>query len=76
MKHYDALLHRPEWLFLDDATSALDEASEQHAYALLALRLPRTTLVTTTRRVGVAAQHLRCWQLVPGTDGRVALEAA
>ncbi len=71
-----ALLHAPEWLFLDDATSALDEAAEQRAYELLAKRLPRSTVVTATRRPPAAAHHTRRWTLVPGPDGRVALQAA
>ncbi len=29
------LLHRPDWLFLDEATASLDEASERHLYGLL-----------------------------------------
>jgi putative ATP-binding cassette transporter len=71
-----ALLHQPRWIFLDDATSALDEAAEARAYALLSERLPGSTLVTTTRRPSVAARHTRRWQLHAGADGRVLLEAA
>jgi len=70
------LLHRPAWIFLDDATSALDEASELRAYELLASRLPESTVVTTTRRPAAAAHHTRRWTLQPGADGRVALQAA
>ena len=35
-----ALLRRPEWLFLDEATAALDEATGAHLYELLRQRLP------------------------------------
>jgi putative ATP-binding cassette transporter len=71
-----ALLHRPDWIFLDEATSALDEAAEQRAYELLAKRLPASSVVTTTRRLAAAAHHTRRWTLVPGPDGRFALQAA
>ena len=46
------------------------------AYELLAARLPRTSIVTATRRSSAAAHHARRWTLVPGADGRVALQAA
>jgi len=58
-----ALLHEPEWVFLDKATSALDEAAEQRVYALLTERLPRTTIVTVAHRPGLEAYHDRRWQL-------------
>ncbi|HXK21830.1 MAG TPA: ABC transporter ATP-binding protein/permease, partial [Myxococcota bacterium] len=35
-----ALLQRPEWLFLDEASSALDPATEAELYALLERELP------------------------------------
>ena len=54
-----ALLHRPDWLFLDEATASLDEATEQHVYALIRERLPDATLVSIAHRPGVAAYHER-----------------
>jgi putative ATP-binding cassette transporter len=69
------LLQKPEWLFLDKATSALDEATEQRAYELLTERLPGVTIVTVAHRASVAAYHSRKWTLTP-TAGRVELEAA
>src|SRR5262249_41367446 len=41
-----ALLQRPDWLFLDEATAALDEASERALYALLCERLPDAAIVS------------------------------
>ena len=68
------ILQQPDWIFLDKATSALDEATERQVYDLLAERLPRATVVTIAHRPSVAAYHTRRWNLVPA-DGHVALEA-
>jgi putative ATP-binding cassette transporter len=35
-----ALIQKPDWLFLDEATSAVDETAEQRLYALVKARLP------------------------------------
>jgi putative ATP-binding cassette transporter len=52
-----ALLQRPGWLFLDEATASLDEASEKRLYRLLARRLPGTTLVSVAHRSSLLALH-------------------
>jgi putative ATP-binding cassette transporter len=54
-----AVLQRPDWLFLDEATAALDDASEQAMYALLRERLPEAAVVSIAHRQGVAAFHER-----------------
>lgn len=46
-----ALLHEPDWIFLDEATSGLDEQSERRAYALLREKLPRAALVSIADRL-------------------------
>jgi vitamin B12/bleomycin/antimicrobial peptide transport system ATP-binding/permease protein len=53
------LLYRPDWLFLDEATSSLDEAAERQMYELLRQRLPAATLVSVAHRPAVAAYHAR-----------------
>jgi putative ATP-binding cassette transporter len=63
-----ALLNAPEWLFLDEATASLDEATETHLYALIRERLPHTTLVSIAHRPTVAAYHDRRWQIQPGIE--------
>jgi putative ATP-binding cassette transporter len=70
------LIHEPDWIFLDKATSALDEDLEKRVYELLAERLPGATLVTMAHRPEVARYHTRSWRLAPGADGMVALQAA
>lgn len=69
-------LHEPDWVFLDKATSALDEETELAVYDLLCSRLPRTTVVSVAHRPAVARYHTRCWTLTADQDGRVTLQAA
>lgn len=52
-----ALILKPTWLFLDEATSSLDEETESYLYQLLASRLPNTTLVSIAHRSKVAHYH-------------------
>ncbi|HEY6257929.1 MAG TPA: ABC transporter ATP-binding protein/permease [Xanthobacteraceae bacterium] len=54
-----ALLQQPDWLFLDESTSALDEKLEAELYGMLKLRLPKTTIVTIGHRSTLAAFHVR-----------------
>ena len=69
------LLQKPEWVFLDEATSGLDEAGEKRAYETLREKLPRTAIVSIADRPSVEQLHTRRWTLVPGPAGSV-LEAA
>jgi putative ATP-binding cassette transporter len=54
-----ALLHAPQYLFLDEATASLDEAAEARLYRLLEERLPATTIVSIGHRSTLAAFHQR-----------------
>ena len=54
-----ALLHAPDYLFLDEATASLDEASEAALYLLLGQRLRRATIVSIGHRATLAAFHRR-----------------
>ena len=63
-----ALLHAPQYLFLDEATASLDEASEAALYRLLVERLPATTLVSIGHRDTLEAFHERKVVLSPEGD--------
>jgi putative ATP-binding cassette transporter len=59
---------RPDWLFLDESTSALDEKLEADMYAVLAARLPATTLISIGHRSTLAAFHHRRLGMAPEGD--------
>lgn len=52
-----ALLARPDWIFLDEATASLDPDGEAQLYRTLKERLPEATLVSIAHRPSVAAFH-------------------
>ncbi len=61
-----ALLNKPDWLFLDEATASLDAAMEQRLHEELLERLPGVTLVSIAHRPAVAAFHTRRWVVSGG----------
>jgi putative ATP-binding cassette transporter len=60
-----ALLHAPDYLFLDEATASLDEAAEAALYRLLHDRLKGTTIISIGHRSTLGAFHERRVELVP-----------
>jgi putative ATP-binding cassette transporter len=74
-----ALLARPDWLFLDEATAALDEATEAEIYRVIRDKLPGTTVVSIGHRSTLIDMHDRRIDMRPVADGifePVSLEAA
>jgi len=68
-----ALLHEPQYLFLDEATASLDEPSEAALYKLIEKKLPATTIVSIGHRSTLEAFHQR--SVVLSRDGdRFALQ--
>jgi putative ATP-binding cassette transporter len=61
-----ALLHQPDFLFLDEATASLDPDNEQHLYALIKQRLPKAAVVSIAHRPAIAGHHQRRLNLIPG----------
>jgi putative ATP-binding cassette transporter len=54
-----AILHAPDYLFLDEATASLDEPAEAALYKLLEQRLGLATIVSIGHRSTLAAFHRR-----------------
>jgi putative ATP-binding cassette transporter len=63
------LLHKPGWVFIDEATAALDEDSQRHIMGLFDAELKDTTVLSIGHRPDLAAYHTRTLQLVHGRDG-------
>ncbi len=70
-----ALLAKPDWLFLDEATASLDEKSEDDLYRAIAKTLPKTTLVSIGHRSTLNAFHKRRIAFEPH-EGKPATVAA
>ncbi len=69
-----ALLQKPDWLFVDETTSALDEQTERALYQVLGARLPQTTIVSIGHRSSLRALHEVHLQVQPqGQGGRAML---
>ncbi|HEX9326294.1 MAG TPA: ABC transporter ATP-binding protein/permease [Reyranella sp.] len=68
-----ALVFKPDWLFLDEATASLDEAMETAIYEALKQRLPATTLVSIGHRPSLRQWHDRQVELrrAQGEVGRL-----
>jgi len=64
-------LQHPDWIFMDDATGALDEAMEKRIYGILAERLPGASVLSITNRPTVAGYHQRRWTFRPAGEGAV-----
>lgn len=62
-----ALVQKPDWLFLDEATSAVDEAAETRLYQLVRDRLRGTAVLSVGHRSTLRAFHGR--QLVVKPNG-------
>ena len=71
-----ALLMRPDWLFLDESTSALDEKLESEMYAALAEHLPKTTIISIGHRSTLGGFHHRRLEMMPEGDRFAPRDAA
>jgi putative ATP-binding cassette transporter len=70
------LLMRPSWLFLDESTSAVDEELEAKLYAVLARRLPNTTIVSIGHRSAILRLHQRHLAMRPSGSCFILRDAA
>ncbi len=63
-----ALLQRPDFLFLDEATASLDEPAEAKLYRLMQERLPDTAIISIGHRSTLMAFHRKRFLLEPDQD--------
>jgi putative ATP-binding cassette transporter len=66
-----ALLQRPDFLFLDEATSGLDDEESRRIYELLREQLPGTALISIAYRQALEKYHEKHWRLARGAVGHV-----
>ncbi|MCI0753043.1 ABC transporter ATP-binding protein/permease [Teichococcus vastitatis] len=62
-----ALLLKPAWLFLDEATASLDPDSEEAVYRALRQELPATAILSIAHRPAVARYHDRVLRFAGGS---------
>ena len=62
-------MQKPDWLFLDEATAALDETAESALYRLLLTRLPDAAIVSIGHRSSLVQFHGRFFELQPDAAG-------
>lgn len=71
-----ALLLRPQVLFLDESSSALDEESERRCYTQLRHALPDAIIISVGHRASLEALHTRTLDLLPAQRSDQELEYA
>lgn len=64
------LLHQPDWVFLDESTSMLDIANEEHLYKTLKTLLPDCSLVSVGHRPSLDAYHDHIIDMAKYSDQR------
>lgn len=65
-----AILQAPDWLFLDEAMSALPESTQVSMLALLRLRLPQVSLVSISHSAALGGQYTQLLEFVIDRDGQ------
>lgn len=64
-----AILAKPDWLFLDEATASLDLSLEVEMYAALRATLPQVTIISIGHRSTLAVLHDRQLAMTPDPVG-------
>ncbi len=64
-----AILAKPDWLLLDEATAAMDPALERAIYEKIAERLPGTTVISIAHRETLGDHHERHLAMQQAPDG-------
>jgi putative ATP-binding cassette transporter len=68
-----ALVQKPDWLFLDEATSAVDEATEARLYRLVRERLAGTAVFSVGHRATLRPFHSRQLLVRPNGNGAASI---
>jgi len=63
------VLHKPRWIFLDEATASLDEANQARVMSIFEIELPDATIVSIGHRPGLDRFHTRTLELITTTTG-------
>ena len=71
-----ALLAKPDWLLMDESTSALDEPLEAHIYTTFRKLLPATTVVSIGHRSSLIPYHDARIDMTRQADGTFAPKPA
>ena len=71
-----ALIVKPDWLFLDEAFSALDEDAARTLFAMLCARLPKTQIVSAVHNTTLIELHPRRVTLQSVASGAMRLAFA
>jgi putative ATP-binding cassette transporter len=51
------LIHKPDWVFLDESTSSLDLANEKRMYEVLKKELPHCSIISVGHRPSLESYH-------------------
>lgn len=63
------ILHKPAWVFMDEATGALDEDNQARVMNLIKTELPDSSILSIGHRPSLAEFHTRTLLLVPTPSG-------
>ncbi|WP_458096126.1 ABC transporter ATP-binding protein/permease [Roseomonas sp. WA12] len=63
------LIQKPRWIFMDEATAALDEENQDAMMQLVLNELPKSALISIGHRPGLDAFHERTLHLQRGPEG-------
>jgi putative ATP-binding cassette transporter len=70
-----AILQKPDWLLLDEATAALDEKAEEQVHLLLRESLPDTAIISIGHRASLSEYHEKGYAVRADGSGGSRLEA-
>jgi len=69
------ILHKPDWVFLDEATAALDDESQDSMMRIFTEDMPSTTVLSVAHRAGLENFHGRELELIRTEDGATLTKA-